>query len=68
RRRGLAVKRRLHLVRGATEPPVLDDADWVVYLPSMRLADHGQPPASPGTLTHAQLVRLLFAADLVVTW
>jgi len=61
------MKRRLHLVRTG-EPPVLDDRDWVVYLHAMRLADHGEPPAAPGPITHDQLVALLFAADLVVTW
>jgi hypothetical protein len=61
------VKRRVHLVRTA-EPVILDDADWVVYLPGMRLAEHGAPPLPPGPITHDQLVTLLFAADLVVTW
>jgi hypothetical protein len=61
------VRQRLHLVRRG-EPAVLDDRDWVVYLPAMRLADHGRPPQPPGPITHAQLVHLLFAADLVVTW
>jgi len=64
------VRRLLHLVRGtdAMAPPVLDDADWVVYLDAMRLADHGQPPHPPGPIDHDQLVSLVFAADLVVTW
>ncbi|MBA3501790.1 MAG: hypothetical protein M4D80_04500 [Myxococcota bacterium] len=61
------MKRRLHLVR-AGEPPVLDASDWVVYLPSMRLAEQGAPPQPPGPITHEQLVALIFAADLVVTW
>ena len=61
------MKRRLHLVR-AGEPPVLDDRDWVVYLPGMQLAAHGGPPQPPGPITHDQLVALIFAADLVVTW
>ena len=60
------MKRRLHLVRTG-EAPVLDASDWVVYLPSMRLAEHGAPP-QPGPITHDQLVDLIFAADLVVTW
>lgn len=62
------MKQRLHLVRGADEPPVLDARDWVVYLPAMRLAAHGEPPAPPGPIRHDDLVRLVFAADLVVTW
>ena len=61
------MKRRLHVVRSG-EPAVLDDRDWVVYLPGMRLADHGEPPQPPGPITYDQLVALLFAADLVVTW
>ena len=61
------MKRRLHLVRRG-EPPILDDRDWVVYLPDMRLAEHGAPPLPPGPIDHAQLVRLIVAADLVVTW
>jgi hypothetical protein len=61
------VKQRLHLVR-AGEPPVLDEGDWVVYLPSMRLAERGAPPLPAGPITYDQLVNLVFAADLVVTW
>jgi hypothetical protein len=61
------MKRRLHLVRTG-EPAVLDDLDWVVYLHDMRLAEHGAPPLPPGSINHDQLVTLLFAADLVVTW
>ena len=61
------MKRRLHLVRTG-EPAVLDAPDWVVYLPSMRLAEHGAPPQPPGPITYDQLVNLLIAADLVVTW
>ena len=61
------MKRRLHVVRAA-EPALLDDGDWVVYLEPMRLADHGEPPLPPGPIDHAQLVQLVFAADLVVTW
>lgn len=58
---------RLHLVR-AGEPLVLDDGDWVVYLPSMVLAARGEPPVPPGPVSHDELVTLIFAADLVVTW
>jgi hypothetical protein len=61
------VKQRLHLARTG-EPPVLDDGDWVVYLPAMQLADRGGPPLPAGPITYDQLVSLLFAADLVVTW
>ena len=61
------MKRRLHLVRTG-EPAVVDVSDWVVYLYTMRLAEHGAPPLPPGPITHDQLVTLLFAADLVVTW
>ena len=61
------MKRRLHLVRTG-EPLVLDDRDWVVYLHAMRLADRGEPPVAPGNIDHEQLVSLIFAADLVVTW
>lgn len=60
-------RRVLHLVRHG-EPPVLDDGDWVVYLDAMRLAGHGTPPLPPGPIDHEQLVHLVFAADLVVTW
>ena len=63
------MKRRLHLFRSAAEaPPVLDERDWVVYLPTMRLAGVGAPPHPPGSITHEQLVDLIFAADLVITW
>lgn len=61
------MKRRLHVVRDG-EPAVLDERDWVVYLPEMTLAAHGEPPLPPGPIDHAQLVTLVFAADLVVTW
>jgi hypothetical protein len=61
------MKRRLHLVR-AGEPAVLDEPDWIVYLPTMRLAEHGAPPLPPGPITPDQLVAIIFAADLVVTW
>lgn len=61
------MKRRLHLVR-AGEPGVVDGSDWVVYLYAMRLAERGAPPIPPGPITHDQLVALIFAADLVVTW
>lgn len=58
---------RLHLVRGAAAP-VVASGDWVVYLDRMQLADRGAPPLPPGAIDHAQLVQLVFAAGLVVTW
>ena len=57
----------LHIVR-IGEPPILDEADWVVYLHDMRLAPRGEPPVAPGPIDHDQLVTLIFAADRVVTW
>lgn len=64
----------LHLVRpGAADAPpsVVADRDWVVYLQPMVLVRGGAPhtaPFPPGPLDHDQLVALVFAADLVVTW
>lgn len=62
----------LHLVRpGAALPPVVVERDWVVYLQPMALVRGGTPhtaPLPPGPLDHDQLVALVFAADLVVTW
>ena len=58
----------LHLVRAAPPAGAVAERDWVVYLQTMELAAHGAPPAPPGPLDHAQLVALLFAADLVITW
>lgn len=62
----------LHLVRpGAddTAAPVVAERDWVVYLQPMRLAPRGAPaPCPSGPIDHDQLVTLVFAADLVVTW
>ena len=62
------MRKILHLVR--TEPPagVVAERDWVVYLQTMELAARGEPPSPPGPIDHAQLVALVFAADLVVTW
>jgi hypothetical protein len=66
------VRTVLHLVRpGTGRPPVLAERDWVVYLQPMALVHGGAPhtaPLPPGPLDHDQLVTLLFAADLVVTW
>jgi hypothetical protein len=68
----------LHLVRPAAEatvpgepPGVVADHDWVVYLQPVRLVRGGAPhtaPFPPGPLDHDQLVVLITAADLVVTW
>jgi hypothetical protein len=63
-----AGRRVLHLVRSG-QPLRLADRDWVVYLdPEPRLDGHGSPPVEPGALDHDQLVALVFAADLVITW
>jgi len=67
------VRRLLHLVRGDAIPPVVADRDWVVYLqptagPGPLLANRGEPPLPAGPIDHDQLVTLLTAADLVVTW
>lgn len=61
-------RRVLHVVR--TPPPdgAVADRDWVVYLPALELAARGEPPLPPGPIDHGQLVTLVFAADLVVTW
>jgi hypothetical protein len=60
----------LHLVRPGAEPVAVADRDWVVYLQAMQLAPRGAPPAPcpPGPIDHDQLVALVFAADLVITW
>jgi hypothetical protein len=59
----------LHLFRGDARPDeAVAERDWVVYLQTMELAPRGEPPVSPGRIDHDQLVALLFAADLVVTW
>ena len=67
------MRRILHLVRPDAVPAVLADPDWVVYLspdPALRmqLAPRGAPPLPPGPIEHDQLVVLITAADLVVTW
>jgi hypothetical protein len=62
------MKTILHLVRAGARPDVMTDRDWVVYLDPLSLAARGAPPVPPGPLTHDQLVALVFAADLVVTW
>jgi hypothetical protein len=67
----VTAKTVLHLVRGDTAPAAVADRDWVVYLHPARLARGGSPHAAPvalGAIDHDQLVALVFAADLVVTW
>lgn len=63
----------LHLIRaGSADPPgAVAERDWVVYLQPMQLVHGGAPhaaPVRPGPIDHDQLVVLIFAADLVVTW
>jgi hypothetical protein len=62
------VRTILHLVRAGARPDVITDRDWVVYLDPLQLAERGAPPVPPGPIDHDQLVALVFAADLVVTW
>jgi hypothetical protein len=62
------VRTILHLVRAGARPDVVTDRDWVVYLDPLQLAERGDPPHPPGPIDHEQLVALVFAADLVVTW
>ena len=62
------MKQVLHLVRPGAEPAASADRDWVVYLDPPELAARGAPPLPPGPIDHEQLVALVFAADLVVTW
>jgi hypothetical protein len=68
---GAKVKTVLHLVRGDATPRAVAEPDWVVYLHPTRLARGGSPHTAPlalGAIDHDQLVALVFAADLVVTW
>ncbi|MBC7977205.1 MAG: hypothetical protein H7138_19695 [Myxococcales bacterium] len=61
----------LHLVRAGATPPQVAERDWVVYLQPARLAQGGAPHTAPlplGPIDHDQVVALVFAADLVVTW
>jgi hypothetical protein len=62
------VRITLHLIRPGARPDVLAERDWVVYLQPLELAPRGAPPLPPGPIDHDQLVALVFAADLVVTW
>lgn len=50
------------------EPTWVAAHDWVVYLPTLTLAAHGQPPLPAGPLRYDQLIELIAAADRVVTW
>jgi hypothetical protein len=61
----------LHLVRANARPSVVAECDWVVYLQPTSLVQGGEPHTAPfalGSLDHDQLIALVFAADLVVTW
>lgn len=61
----------LHLVRGGATPAAVAERDWVVYLHPTRLVQGGVPHTAPfplGPVDHDQVVALVFAADLVVTW
>jgi hypothetical protein len=65
------VKRVLHLVRANAAPAVVAEHDWVVYLQPTRLVQGGALHTAPfplGPIDHDQVVALVFAADLVVTW
>jgi hypothetical protein len=65
------VKRVLHLVRPGAAPAVVADRDWVVYLQPARLVQGGAPHTATfplGPVDHDQVIALVFAADLVVTW
>ena len=62
------MRKVVHLVRSEPAPGAVAEGDWVVYLPRMELAPFGAPPKPAGPLDHDQLVELIFAADLVVTW
>ncbi len=64
------MKRTLHLVRGgaADTPPGVVERDWVVYLQTMELAPHGEPPVAPGRIDHDQLTDLIVRAERVITW
>ena len=61
----------LHLVRAGAAPSVVAERDWVVYLQPTRLVQGGAPLTAPftlGSIDHDQLITLVFAADLVITW
>jgi hypothetical protein len=58
----------IHIVRGGERTLPIAPDDWVVYLHPLRLTAGGLAGMEPGPITHDQLVALLVAADLVVTW
>jgi hypothetical protein len=65
------VKTVLHLVRANAAASAVAEHDWVVYLKPTGPVLGGAPhpaPFAPGSIDHDQLVALVFAADLVVTW
>jgi hypothetical protein len=65
------VKTVLHLVRPDATPAAVAERDWVVYLQPAQLVQGGTPHTAPlalGSIDHDQLVTLVFAADLVITW
>jgi hypothetical protein len=65
------VRTVLHLVRDEAAPAAVADRDWVVYLHPARLVRGGTPhtaPFPPGPVDHDQVLALVFAADLVITW
>jgi hypothetical protein len=72
----MSQRKILHLFRGVAPGSgvggelirAVAERDWVVYLHTMELIPRGEPPCPPGLITHDQLVALVFAADLVVTW
>jgi hypothetical protein len=59
----------LHLARTAPPAGVVADGDWVVDIADheLRLVTPGAPVA-PGRIDHDELIRLIAAADRVVTW
>jgi len=62
------MKTVLHLVRGDAAPAAISDTDWLVTLDRLELSARGTPPIPPGPIDHDQLLRLIFAADRVITW
>jgi hypothetical protein len=63
------VRTTLHLVRPGAAAPAVAERDWVVYLQPLELAPSAHSaPLPAGPLSHDQLISLVFAADLVVTW
>lgn len=66
------MKTILHLVRAGATPAGVADHHWVVYLQPTRLVHGGvaprEAPLPLGPIEYDQVVALVFAADLVVTW